>query len=197
MRGSPLAMLCVLVVLASCSGTHGPPNTASPARALVDARADSIQVFLADRHTGLSPAQIEAVAQAIVLESDRAGITPGLVTALIHVESSGRNYARSRVGALGLMQLLPDTGAAVARRAGVPWQGPETLFDPVSNVRLGVTYLAELIERFGDVELALAAYNWGPTRIAGFMSGGQRVPMGYATRVLSYYRSDAFGLGVS
>ena len=72
------------------------------------------------------------------------------------------------------MQLLPGTGEDVAGRAGVDWQRPgSTLFDPVANVRLGVTYLDELIHRFGDVEVALAAYNWGPTRISQMMTRGR------------------------
>ena len=83
------------------------------------------------------------------------------------------------------MQLRPATAEAVAARAGVPWHGRRTLFDPVANVRLGVTYLEELVRRFGSVSTALAAYNWGPTRISKRLRHGQSVPVAYAQRVLA------------
>ncbi len=194
MRGSPFLILVLGLATASCA-TQTVPGP-GPARVVADARAESVRSFLAARHTGLSDAQLRAVASAIVREADRVGVTPGLVAAVIHVESSGRNFARSRVGALGLMQLLPETAEDVATRAGVDWRGAGTLFEPVANVRLGVTYLAELIERFGDLEVALAAYNWGPTRVAGFIADGSGVPTGYSERVLEYYRSDARALGL-
>jgi soluble lytic murein transglycosylase len=194
MRGSPLLILITILTTTSCA-TRTVPGP-GPSRVLVDSRVESVRDFLATRPTGLTPVQLLDVSRAIVAEADRTGVTPGLVASVIHVESSGRNFARSRVGALGLMQLLPGTGEDVAGRAGVDWQGPSTLFDPVANVRLGVTYLDELIGRFGDVELALAAYNWGPTRISQMMTRGRPVPTGYARRVMRYYERDAYRIGL-
>jgi len=91
------------------------------------------------------------------------------------------------VGAMGLMQLMPATAEDVAGRIGLRWAGPETLFDPVTNVRLGVVYLRELLDRYKNVAVALAAYNWGPTRIAERLRQGEPVPALYARRVLSVY----------
>ena len=88
---------------------------------------------------------------------------------------------------MGLMQLMPATAEGVAQRIGLRWVGPATLFDPVSNVRLGVPYLRELLDRYGSVTTALAAYNWGPTRIAERLRQGEPVPALYAQRVLSVY----------
>ena len=111
-------------------------------------------------------------------------IAPDLVLALIEVESSGYNFARSRADALGLMQLQPETAQFVARRAGVPWYGRQTLFEPGSNVRLGVAYLRQLVDRYASVSTALAAYNWGPTRISAMLANGEPVPGVYTQRVL-------------
>ena len=111
-----------------------------------------------------------------------------LVLAVIQVESSGYNFAVSPVGAMGLMQLMPATAEGVARRIGLRRGGPPTLFDPVSNVQLGVLYLRELVDRYGSVTTALAAYNWGPTRIAERLRQGEPVPALYAQRVLSVYK---------
>jgi soluble lytic murein transglycosylase len=124
---------------------------------------------------------------AIAAESSRADLPLELVLAVIQVESSGYNFAVSPVGAMGLMQLMPATAEGVARRIGLRWVGPTTLFDPVSNVRLGVFYLRELLDRYGSVTTALAAYNWGPTRIAERLRRGEPVPALYAQRVLSVY----------
>ena len=90
---------------------------------------------------------------------------------------------------MGLMQLLPDTARSVASRAGVEWEGPATLFDPESNIRLGVHYLDELVQRFGDLEVALTAYNWGPTRIARRIREGGDLPNAYSDRVLQVYET--------
>ncbi len=142
---------------------------------------------LGDLHTGLTPEEVSRLSVAIAAESSRAKLPIELVLAVIQVESSGYNFAVSAVGAMGLMQLMPATGEDVARRIGLRWVGPTTLFDPVSNVRLGVLYLRELVDRYGSVTTALAAYNWGPTRIAERLRRGEPVPAVYARSVLSVY----------
>ena len=151
---------------------------------------------LRKRHTGLRPEAIDPLARAIVTEAHRNGFTPRFVLAVIHVESSGYNYAMTNVGALGLMQLLPTTAESVATRVGVEWEGAETLFDPVANVRLGTYYLARLVRRFDDLDLALAAYNWGPTAIAKRIRKGQRIPVDYVHKVQTAYRQPLRGFGL-
>jgi soluble lytic murein transglycosylase-like protein len=194
MRVSPVTMTLCAVALMSCSGL--PLRGAGPLHGIDDVRAHSVASFLEGRATGLSRAQIERVSHVVIAEADRTGFTPGLIAALIHVESSGRNFAISRAGALGLMQIKPDTARAVAERQGIAWQGPQMLFDPVLNVRLGVDYLAELYGRFGDIELALAAYNWGPTYISELLQTGREIPDDYAQRVLRYYQRSAREIGL-
>jgi soluble lytic murein transglycosylase-like protein len=149
--------------------------------------ADKAATALSNLHTGLLPVEITQLSVAIAAESSRANLPIELVLALIQVESSGYNFAVSPVGAMGLMQLMPATAEDVANRIGVRWKGPATLFDPVTNVQLGVVYLRELLDRYGSVSIALAAYNWGPTRIAERLRQGEPVPALYARRVLSVY----------
>lgn len=140
---------------------------------------------LASRRTGLGPAEIARLAAAVVSEARARDFDPSLVLAVIEVESGFDNFAVSPVGALGLMQILPSTGEALARRLGIPWRGSRTLFDPVANVELGVAYLDELRERFGHLPTALTAYNWGPGRIGRWVRSGSTLPGHYAQRVLS------------
>jgi soluble lytic murein transglycosylase-like protein len=144
---------------------------------------------LGQLHTGLHRKELSRLAVTIAAESERAGIPVELILGIIRVESSGYNFALSAVGAMGLMQLMPSTAQAVADRAGIRWGGRSTLFDPAVNVRLGVDYLRELIDRYGSVETALAAYNWGPSRIAERIRLGQSVPATYSDKVMGAARS--------
>jgi len=109
------------------------------------------------------------------------GIDPALVHAVIAVESGYDPKAVSHRGAMGLMQLMPET----ARRYGVA-----DLFDPAANVRGGVRYLMDLLKLFdNDLRLALAAYNAGEAAVIKY---GRRIPpypetAAYVPRVVSFY----------
>lgn len=136
------------------------------------------------RHTALPERERERLAYVIVETSRSQDLDPDLVMAVIEVESAGYHLAESEVGALGLMQLLPPTGKEQAENLGVEWKGPDTLFDPVVNVRLGTAYLRELADKDdGDVNTALAAYNWGPGRIDRRLARGGSVPKRYVDQV--------------
>lgn len=96
---------------------------------------------------GALPGMIETAAK-------NAGVDPMLFDALIQTESAYDPNARSRAGALGLSQLMPET----ARGLGV-----NNPFDPIENLKGGAAYLSQMLQRFGgDAKLALAAYNAGP-----------------------------------
>ena len=82
--------------------------------------------------------------------------------------------------ARGLMQIMPATGEELARRLGHPWHGPDALFDPTLNLKLGTAYLRQLLNRYnGNVETALAAYNWGPGHIDRRIASGVSLPRLY------------------
>lgn len=118
--------------------------------------ADAVKV------SRLPERQQRRLATAIVREARRNHIDPMLVVAVIRCESSFNNYAVSSVGAMGLMQVMPDTGTYLAGKAGFDLQRHTNLFDSETNVELGTAYLADLILRFGTLERALVAYNAGP-----------------------------------
>ena len=117
--------------------------------------------------------------------SARQGLDPRLVGALVHVESAYRPQARSPKGALGLMQIMPATGA----RYGVGT--PQELLDPATNIEVGTRYLRDLHQLFdGQVELVLAAYNAGEGAVKRH---GNRIPpyretQDYVRKVLRLYR---------
>jgi soluble lytic murein transglycosylase-like protein len=195
-----VALLSLTVLTVSCSvlppvAVEGAPTALreidrNPPESQLRAEAAEIARVLLDRDTGLLPAEVVHLSRVIAFEAHRAGLPPALVLAVIEIESSGRNFAVSKVGARGLMQLLPTTAAAVAAGTTLPWSGPETLFDPVANVRLGVRYLKDMIERYDSVHTGLAAYNWGPGHIAGRLRRGEPIPRRYADRVLAAWAGD-------
>ena len=123
--------------------------------------------------------------------SETYGLDADLIRAVIQAESSYNQNAVSSAGAQGLMQLMPGTAASL---------GVTDSFDAQQNIFAGTKYLKQQLERFGDIRLALAAYNTGPSRVASYgivdaddatqytkISSSVR---GYVTKVLSYY--DAY-----
>lgn len=91
---------------------------------------------------------------------------PALVHAVIRQESGFDSGAISRVGARGLMQLMPATAKQTARKAGMKYVRGDLITDPAYNIILGRRYLTEMLQRFdGHYVLAIAAYNAGPHRV--------------------------------
>lgn len=117
-------------------------------------------------------------AEIITAASEAHGVNPMLVRALIQVESKFRPTARSRKGAMGLMQLMPST----AREYNV--RNP---FEPKANIEAGIKHLKTLLDRFGSsIELALAAYNAGPGAVEKFNGvPPYRETRNYVSRILS------------
>ncbi len=159
----------------------------APPHSDVASLAPAIADYLRSYHTGLARHEIDEVARTIVAEAQRYDFDPSLVLAVMHVESGYYNFAISPVGALGLMQMLPSTGEYMARKLDIEWRGPLTLFDPVTNVRLGTAYLSQLSKRYRSLQVALAAYNWGPARIDSRLRRGVAVPTRYTQLVLDAY----------
>ena len=189
------SLSCNVVPADAPAGCGLPTGFEEPERLLLagvsEAECAGIAAILGGLPTGLSARKRAALAHAVTQESARSGLAVELVLAVILVESGGNPVAVSKAGAIGLMQLLPSTAEAVAAEIGLRWTGPELLFDPPANVQLGVAYLRQLIGRYGDVETALAAYNWGPTRISARLLRGEALPVKYPSRVLAAAGSSA------
>jgi soluble lytic murein transglycosylase-like protein len=152
------------------------PEPPSPVRRLVAA-------VLAERGPRIPEPERERVAEVLERAEQSRGLDALLVLAVIEQESRFDPSARARSGALGLMQVRPFVGADVARRHGIRWEGPQTLLEPASNVQLGTLYLAEMFDLYGDLDVALAAYNLGPTRVRRLLARGQRPRPRYVGRV--------------
>ncbi len=111
--------------------------------------------------------------EAIVLGHARNyRLDPALLAAVIYTESKFNADARSDRGAIGLMQLLPDTAEGIAERTGGGKFRVEDLYDPEINVRYGAWYLRHLLDKYGSERLALAAYNAGQANVDDWRARG-------------------------
>ena len=120
-------------------------------------------------------------ANIIRRESNRVGYDWQLVVAMIFEESKFDKLAVSSEGAVGLMQVKPDTAKYIANTIGMS-VCREDLFIPETNVKIGVRYLKSMEEQFGSVESALQAYWLGPTAVNNGI-----VKYGYVRRVMNSY----------
>jgi soluble lytic murein transglycosylase-like protein len=129
-------------------------HTSQPRAAMPSLPAPhSLRPILSTLHAcdAVSPGSIDPQIQT---EAGRQGVAPELLRAVISAESAFVPCAVSDKGAMGLMQLMPDTAKAM---------GVTDPMDPSDNLRGGVRYLGQLLERYGgDLSLALSAYNAGP-----------------------------------
>jgi soluble lytic murein transglycosylase-like protein len=174
-----------LAAAAAATATRGPMAAfpADPAvtatRARSSASTPAASVAPSSAGTALAaklPAHAKSWAPAIADAALKVGLDPTLLAALVQHESNFQPGVVSHAGAIGLAQLMPGT----ARGLGVD---PH---DPLQNLAGGARYLRDQLDRFGSVDLALAAYNAGPNRVA--QAGG--VPRiaettAYVSRVLA------------
>jgi hypothetical protein len=130
----------------------------------------------------LKPAPVHFRYDTLIDETARSyRVPPALVKAVVAAESAFDPRAVSRKGAKGLMQLMPQTATAL---------GVEHPYEPASNLRGGTEYLRAMLDRYGDISRALAAYNAGPTAVDRY-GGVPPYPetRDYVDRVLNYYRA--------
>jgi hypothetical protein len=112
--------------------------------------------------------------------SKKYDVEPDLIRAIIRAESNFDVHATSPKGAMGLMQLMPETAKSL---------GVKTPYDPVENIMGGTRLLKSLLDRYqGDIPLTLAAYNWGMGNVERNPGGLPRETRTYIARVNQYYR---------
>ncbi len=138
--------------------------------------------------------------ESIFSNAQRYDLDPGLIYGVIRQESAFMEDARSAVGALGLMQLMPTTGKQTARALNIRYRGSQALLQSEQNIQLGSAYLRKLMTRYnGSPVLTAAAYNAGPSRVTRWLPDdgdmdatlwAERIPFketrNYVRRVLAY-----------
>ncbi len=120
-------------------------------------------------------------------EARSRGLHSSWVFAITRQESGFMADARSGVGAMGLMQLMPATAKETARRYGIPLASPQQALNPNVNIQLGAAYLSQVYGQFGGNRiLASAAYNAGPGRVRQWLSGNERMPFDIWIETIPY-----------
>jgi hypothetical protein len=154
-----------------------PPPVLSQLQDLTDGAPDATPT----EHTPISHADSSWLDNIISSASRKHGVDAGLIRAVIKAESNFNPQAVSHAGARGLMQLMPAT----ARSLGV-----NDSFDPEQNVMGGTRFLKDMLKRYnGDVDSALAAYNWGPGNVDKRPDRLPRETRDYQARVKQLYAS--------
>lgn len=143
-----------------------------------------------------------AYSEAVERAAARFDLDPNLMFAVMRVESVYYRHIVSPAGAVGLMQIMPQTGMRIARALGMQDFNPRELLDPRRNLEFAAWYLSSLIRRFdGRIPLAVAAYNGGPHNVRLWINGRpktmpldafiERIPFhetrGYVRRVMNNY----------
>ncbi|MFC5576973.1 transglycosylase SLT domain-containing protein [Lysobacter niabensis] len=114
-------------------------------------------------------------------------LDPAWVAGEIRAESVFDPRARSGANAMGLMQVLPATGAAIASDLGLTWGGAESLYDPDTNITLGSAYLRQLLDKYGGQPYqAIAGYNAGPAPLARWQSQRPGMEPDFWIETISY-----------
>ena len=181
-----------IALLVAGAGLLAAPTLASESGGIEVSRGpDGVLTFTSRPTTDSAPAQSRTgarrapaeIERLIRVTADRYGIDSRLVRAVAQVESAFDTAALSAKGAVGVMQLMPGTAKDLGVRD--PW-------DARQNIDGGVRYLRQMLERFGGrLQLALAAYNAGPSTVERYDGiPPYRETIGYVRKVLAIYRGD-------
>lgn len=162
------------------------------AQALKGHQLSKVRSALDLQEARISDEALARLTRSIADESEKHSLDPMLVMAIIEVESRFDQKAVSPQGALGLMQVQPIVVAALVEEGKISPADKNrklNLKDPVVNVKVGASYLAHMKDLFGDLKIALTAYNAGPTWVSKMIAAKQTLPLQYAAKILSTQRS--------
>lgn len=106
------------------------------------------------------------ITEVLIMECQKRDLDPIFVLAVIQTESRFNTYAKGSSGEIGLMQILPQTAEWIAKKYRLPWRGPNSLYDPITNIKVGITYFAHLRSQFDSrAHHYVPAYNMGPKNL--------------------------------
>lgn len=172
------------------------PSPRAP-RTILDPRfvEGGVRTYLSRYMKNVSPQKAVRLSRLIAKLAGRHGLPAGLILSVMRVESDFQPWAVSSQGALGLMQVMPETGEWLAQRYGMKWEGPAMLLDEEMNTLFGVRYLAYLRDKYeGDLQKMLSAYNRGPAKVDEELNEGRSVTSTYYHKIKRNFPKLAFGV---
>ena len=149
--------------------------------------------------------KVPELTQAIITQSRELEFDPVFILAVIQTESSFNPNTRGSAGEIGLMQVLPPTAEWIAKKYKLNWNGGQTLFDPVTNIKIGIRYFDYLRSEFERTAYHyLPAYNMGPKNLrrvnranGDTASDGRILKRDYAMRVMKNYTEIYSDMAIS
>lgn len=100
-------------------------------------------------------------------------LSPSLIASIINVESGYKKDEISKAGAIGLMQILPDTAKYICEIKHLEFSSKNDLKNPEKNIKIGCHYFRYLLDKFGNVDTAICAYNAGETTVKNWLKNDQ------------------------
>jgi len=149
-----------------------------------------ISEYMEKEDATISENELKNAATMIYKASGQYNLDYRLILAMMKIESNFRHKAVSSKGARGLLQVKPSHAKFIARDIGIAWDGPKTLDEPDKNIKIGIHFFSELMGDFDNVNMALHAYNMGPTKLREIMSEKSRQEKGFSKLVLREYRKN-------
>lgn len=130
-----------------------------------DMNVREVEALLDERMDGMSQAQVHSLTLQLFKLCHKYNFSVSSVLSVISTESSFDKNAKSSVGAIGLMQVMPKTAGFIARKSGIrSYHRARDLYNPSTNVAVGIAYLSYLRDKYTQSHRYLAAYNMGPTK---------------------------------
>ena len=133
-----------------------------------------------------------AFATAVESEATRYEVSPFLVWAIMRRESAFRPEVSSAADARGLMQVIPPTARAIAKKLSEKEPDPAELFSPSLSIRYGAWYLSQLMKRFAHPALAAAAYNAGPDAVLRWVKDRGSLPLDLFVEEISFRETRGY-----
>jgi soluble lytic murein transglycosylase len=130
------------------------------------------------------------ISRVVYEQSAHYGLDYRLILALMKIESNFKDGAVSSMGARGLLQIKPSVAKFIAQDAGITWDGHRTLDEPDSNIKIGIHFFSQLIKDFKNINVALRAYNMGPTRVKELSQNNMQSTGGFPGLVMNEYRKN-------
>lgn len=157
-----------------------------------EAITERVVKYLKDKRVRVSGDKLKAIADTVYEEAREYEIDYRLVLAVMKVESNFKHDAVSKGGARGLLQIKPSLAKHISKEAGVSIKGATCLHEPDKNIRLGVSHLSWLMDKFENVKSALHAYNVGTGKVKRVVSEEDAPNTRFTKKVLSeYYQMKA------
>jgi soluble lytic murein transglycosylase len=130
------------------------------------------------------------ISRVVYEASASYGLDYRLVLALMKIESNFKHDAVSSMGARGLLQVKPSVAKFIAQDAGIRWDGHRTLDEPDSNIKIGIHFFSQLLRDFESINVALKAYNMGPTKVKELSQNNMQSTKGFPGLVMNEYRKN-------